>query len=68
MVLNMIGSNLNEVIESVLNKNVNVVDKYREMYDRFKHIVLHYYDLIKNLSELKQNENINYRCVRSSWF
>ena len=26
-------SNLNEVIESVLNKNVNVVDKYREMYD-----------------------------------
>jgi|TARA_R100000030_G_scaffold93385_1_gene79483 hypothetical protein len=42
-------SNLNEVIESVLNKNVNVVDKYREMYDA-KHIVLHYYDLIKNLS------------------
>jgi len=42
-------SNLNEVIESVLDRNVDVVDRYREMYDT-KHLILHYYEMIKNLS------------------
>ena len=42
-------SNLNEVIESVLDKNIDSVQKYRELYDT-KHYILHYYELLKNLN------------------
>lgn len=42
-------SNLNEVIESVLDKNVDSVQKYRELYDT-KHYILHYYEMLKNLN------------------
>ena len=42
-------SNLNEVIENVLDKNVDSVQKYRELYDT-KHYILHYYEMLKNLN------------------
>ena len=42
-------SNLNEVIESVLDENIDSVQKYRELYDT-KHYILHYYELLKNLN------------------
>ena len=42
-------SNLNEVIESVLDKNIDSVQKYRGLYDT-KHYILHYYELLKNLN------------------
>ena len=47
--LSIMREDLNEVIENVLDKNVDSVQKYRELYDT-KHYILHYYEMLKNLN------------------